>query len=122
VQRFRMTPLGALLLVSGLATLRELGIAAHLFVPSPGDAVLGWALLLFMVAWTYDDSLRRTHYWPAYHYGWWLFTAWPFVLGHYLIRTRGRRGWAMLALLYAALLAPALARAVMSAILGVELD
>jgi hypothetical protein len=33
---------------------------------------------------------------------------WPIALGQYLIHTRGRRGWAMIALLYSALLLPTL--------------
>lgn len=68
--------------------------------PSPARRLLG-----------YTDS-QRTSYWPAYHYGLWLYAAWPILLPHYLVHTRGLRAWRLLLPLYLALMAPVVGGAI----------
>jgi hypothetical protein len=51
----------------------------------------GYAPPYFAMLWVAEDA-RRTRYWPAYHYGLFLFVFWFIALPHYLIHTRGRAG------------------------------
>ena len=69
------------------------------------DLVAASMARYFVVLWIANDA-RATRYWPAYHYGLFLYAA-P-ILGtlQYAVRTRGLRGVATAAGLEAAAFAP----------------
>jgi len=58
----------------------------------------------YIALWAERDSLA-TGYWPAYHYGLWVFLV-PLFLGpHYALKSRGRQGvWLAAALISVVLL------------------
>ena len=58
------------------------------------DYVAGYAPPYFAVLWVAQDA-RRTGYWPAYHYGLYLWICWFILIPHYVIKTRGRAGVAL---------------------------
>jgi hypothetical protein len=62
----------------------------------------------FTALWIAKDA-RETHYWPAYHYGLWLFFLAPFLTVYYLLHTRGRSGIALSVFLSVVTLAPFIA-------------
>ena len=91
--------------VSALLTIYTFGSSAGVLSHSLGPEVVAWALPLFVVGWAFTDA-AKSGFWPAFHFGWWLYACWPVVLPYYVFRTRGRSGWRLFAGLYLALLAP----------------
>ena len=55
------------------------------------DYVAGYSAPYFAALWAQRDS-EHSRYWPAYHYGLYLWLAWFAVIPHYLLKTRGRGG------------------------------
>ena len=55
------------------------------------DYVIGYAAPYFAMLWASQDA-RQARYWPAFHYGLWLWMLWPISLPHYVLRTRGLAG------------------------------
>jgi len=51
-----------------------------------------WGTSLLVVWWVQADA-RQTGYRPCYEYGAFMFFGWPLLLPHYLLRTRGIRGF-----------------------------
>lgn len=45
----------------------------------------------FAMLWIREDA-KTSGFWPAYHYGMFLWVFWPVLAPHYFLRTRGRRG------------------------------
>ena len=45
----------------------------------------------FAMLWIREDA-KESGFWPAYHYGMFLWVFWPVLAPHYFLRTRGRRG------------------------------
>jgi hypothetical protein len=101
-----MRPLGRVVAIAVLAFGYSLVVASG----APGHNALIYLLqqllLPLFVFWWVEHDARTTRYWPAYHYGFWLWYAWPITVPHYVLHTRGRRGWALSLLLVAALLSP----------------
>ena len=65
-----------------------------------------WHLLLGLVAaWWVERDSARTGIRPWFEYSAFVFLAWPIMLPHYLIRTRGFTGMQLTVLLYSPLLA-----------------
>ncbi len=56
------------------------------------DYVAGYGAPYFAALWIQRDA-RQTGYWPAYHYGLFVWLFWFVLIPHYLIRTRGRAGF-----------------------------
>ena len=98
-------PLGRIFLLSPFVTIYSIGANAGLLSVTLVGDLAGWLLLLSLVYWAYSE-FPSTRYWPAYHYGLLLCTAWPVLLPHYIVRTRGWRSWRLLLVLYLAMLAP----------------
>ena len=73
-----------------------------------GDLVAGYSPAYFATLWVANDA-RSTRYWPAYHYGLFVFLLWFIALPHYVLKTRGPSGWALAAGLILLAAAPALA-------------
>lgn len=92
---------------------------AHGLEPSRGVGLLAdWAFAFLVVLWVRSDY-RRSRYWPCFEYDMFLFVAWPLLLPHYLVRTRGPRGLLILAGMFALLLAAAVLVAVIMTVVGV---
>jgi len=51
----------------------------------------GFAAPIFGVFWIREDA-RRSGYWPAFHYGYWLYALGPLLATHYFVHTRGQAG------------------------------
>jgi hypothetical protein len=65
-----------------------------------------WCLLLGLVAaWWVERDSAHTGVWPWFEYSAFVFLAWPILLPHYLIRSRGFTGMQLTVLLYSPLLA-----------------
>ncbi len=97
------------LLVSVIAALYNFGINAEIVAESQlANVTLFIGFPLTLVWWVQEDA-RSTRYWPAYHYGLWIFVAAPIVVPHYLMRTRGIAGIPPMLILLGAMLAPLLA-------------
>jgi len=99
------SPLGRLATFSLLAGAQQ---AAYAYYGTEGSGLveLGWrwGTALLLVWWVQADA-QKTKYWPCYEYGAFMFFGWVLLLPHYLLRTRGIRGFLLifffLALLYA---------------------
>lgn len=104
-------PLGRIFVLSLLATLYMAGVHAGILSETVAGDIAIAILPLLVVYWAYTDS-QRTRYWPAYHHGLWLYAAWPVLLPHYLVHTRGLRAWRLLLPLYLALMAPVVGGAI----------
>ena len=99
-------PLAWVLVVSGLGTVYQFGINAGILTESQlANVTLYIGIPLTIVWWAQEDA-RSSHYWPAYHYGLWIFIAAPIVVPHYLMRTRDRAGLPIMLILLGAMLAP----------------
>lgn len=83
--------------------LRRLGVlvvasSAYFFLTSGGvfdshpvaDFAAGYGPPYFAMLWVSDDA-RLTRYWPAYHYGLFIFVLWFVAVPHYVLKTRDRR-------------------------------
>lgn len=75
------------------------------------DFAAGFGPPTFSALWMRSDS-RETGYWPAYHYGFWAWVAWPVVVPHYFLKSRGRDGILPATILLAILCFPLLCAAV----------
>ena len=95
-------------LTSIVATVYNFGANAAILSESGLACVALIGLRLSLVWWVRGDSLS-TRYWPAFHYGLWVFVAAPIVVPHYLLRTRGRAGLPLVLLVLAVMLAPTIA-------------
>ena len=72
------------------------------------DFAAGYGPPYFAMLWARRDA-RSSGYWPAQHYGLWLWFLWFVALPHYFVKTRGRRGLVIAVPLLATLAAPILA-------------
>lgn len=86
-------PFGGILVASALCTVYwtvyTLGYASgesKVFVWS------GYVIAALVAWWVWEDS-RTTLYWPFMSYGFLVYFAWPITLPHYLIKTRGWKGF-----------------------------
>ena len=68
--------------------------------------------LPLLVVWWIERDARQSLYWPAHHYALWLFSVWPIAVPHYVVRTRGRRGWPLALTLLTAIASPYLGWAI----------
>ena len=59
-----------------------------------GSIAAAWAPPYYALLCVACDA-RQTRYWPAYHYGLFLWSFWYIALPHYVLRTRGWRGLPM---------------------------
>ena len=74
--------------------------------PSARFALLRiWGLSLLLVWWV-DADARATRYRPCFEYNTFMFFGWPVLLPHYLLRTRGRRGFFLIFFFLALLFGP----------------
>ncbi len=71
------------------------------------SVVMGWSPAYYGMLWVARDS-RRTGYWPAFHYGLWLWIFWYVAVPHYVLKTRGREGLGLALGLLLLLCAPTL--------------
>lgn len=87
------SPLGRIVMFSCVVAFHQ-SIQAYggtLVEESIGTPIWNLGMALLLVAWVYEDH-RQSRYWPCFEYDVFLFFAWPLVLPHYLVRTRGIRG------------------------------
>jgi hypothetical protein len=67
--------------------------------------VWGYVLPVALVMWAMFDARRRTAT-PCYDFGFLMYLCWYLSVPWYLIHTRGRAGWGVLALFFALGMAP----------------
>ena len=85
--------------------------------PGVVTLIVPFAPLIAVLIWLQEDA-RRTKAIAVHDWGFFLWIAWPFLLPWYALRTRGRQGWRLMLGLAALVLAPFLAAALVSLVVG----
>ncbi len=95
-------------IIASVAAVYTFSVSGGIINGSPvGNVISSYAPPYFAMLWASKDS-ARTRYWPAYHYGLYLWLLWFIVVPHYVLKTRGRRGVGLALALSMILWAPAL--------------